>query len=195
MTVELYADNTARMRITDYPNYTLYADYSSNFSETTYNPWQEPAVFTLIRDADNQEFTVAFKRGMNIRMEHENFTNNEPVISWDEYPGAEGYFVMVIVQERTFHEYRDTFSGSNLWAAAFYDYTEDTSITVYSELITFTTVYASEFAIEPQINKGDFIRIEVYALDGSDTLDTKTRTGALAMDSLNIIRWGPDKFK
>jgi hypothetical protein len=160
----------------------------SRFSETTENPWQPPAVFTLRRDAEGQEFTVKFPQRMNIKMDHGNFTNSNPVVSWDAYPDAQGYLVMVIVEERAVNPNKDTFSGSDLWAVAFYDYTKSTSITIYSELINFTTVYVEESVIEPQINPGDFIRMEVYALDSSGVVDTKTRTGILAMDSLNIIR-------
>ncbi len=35
---------------------------------------------------------------------------------------------------------------------------------------------------------GDIIRIEVYVLDGSGTLDLQGGTGALFMDSLKVIR-------
>ncbi len=160
----------------------------SYFSESTKNPWREENIFTLTRDTEGQEFTITFPQRMNIKMAHENFTNNNPVISWNSYPGASGYFVMVIVQERNENPNKDTFSGSDLWEVAFYGYTRDANITVFSERITFDTVYTSEAAIEAQIKQGDFIRVEVYALDGFGTLDTKTKKGVLAMDSVNIIR-------
>jgi hypothetical protein len=32
----------------------------SKFSETTNNPWQRSEIFTLIRDAENQEFTISY---------------------------------------------------------------------------------------------------------------------------------------
>ena len=163
--------------------------YGSHFLETTFNPWQPADIFTIIRDAEEQEFTVSFPHSMNVRMEHENFTNNEPVISWDPYPKAKGYFVMVVVKEHSINYHKDSFSGSDVWAMAFYGYTNDTNITVYSELITFTETFTGDFdLIEPMIKLGDPIRVEVYALDGSGALDTETKTGALAMNSLNIIR-------
>jgi len=160
----------------------------SHFSETTANPWQPPDIFTLRREENNQEFTISFPQSMNIRFDHQNFSTNNPVVRWNPYPGANGYLIMVIVQEKNKYLSSDTFSGSELWAVAFYDYTNDTSITIYSEQIIFTTIIGSGFAIEPNIKSGDFVRIEVYALDGSGAIDTRTKTGALAMDSYNFIR-------
>jgi hypothetical protein len=39
-----------------------------------------------------------------------------------------------------------------------------------------------------RMNPGDFIRIEVYALDHSGFLNSENRTGALYMNSLTIVR-------
>jgi len=160
----------------------------AHFSETTNNPWRQEENFTVIRNGENQEFSIQFPQRMNIRMDHRNFTNNAPLVSWDPYPHANGYFVMTLVQEKNKNPNRDTASGSEFWAVAYYEYTQSTEITVRSEKISFTPIYSTQFVENPKINAGDFIRIEVYALDGSGSLDTKTRTGALYMDPLNIIR-------
>ncbi|MCL2600855.1 MAG: DUF4382 domain-containing protein [Treponema sp.] len=75
---------------------------SSHVTESGEKPWQPQTTFTLIRD-ERQEFTVSFRRGMNIRVDHGNFTNNNPVVSWDPFPGVNnGYFMLAIVRNRDF---------------------------------------------------------------------------------------------
>jgi len=158
----------------------------SRFSASTVNPWQPPAVFTLQRDAGfEQEFTVAFPLHMNVRMDHGNFTNNNPVVSWSPFPGAaNGYFVMVTVQNKDFDPVQGNTSGNRPYKPAFYQHTFDTSITVNSEMITFTPE-----ASRPQtITVGDIIIAEVYALDDSGVLDTANKKGALSMDALRVVR-------
>jgi hypothetical protein len=121
-------------------------------------------------------------------MEHGNFTNNNPIVSWRPYPGASGYYVIAYVKERNVNPNKDTESGSDIMAIAYYKYTTDTNVRISSEKISFTPVYSTRSMSEPSINPGDFIRVEVYALDNSGMLDTRRKKGALYMDSLNIIR-------
>ncbi|MCL2410132.1 MAG: InlB B-repeat-containing protein [Treponema sp.] len=156
----------------------------ARFSETTNNSWQPQAIFTVLNGVENQEFAVRFPERLNIRMDHRNFTNNNPVVSWDPFPGANGYFVLVTV--------RDTLSNveanrHNI-VTAFYQHTMETSVTIHSHRISFTPIDTFFSIIPPTITPGDFIRIEVFALDHSGFLDSVNRTGALFMDSLTIIR-------
>ncbi|MDR2964421.1 MAG: DUF4382 domain-containing protein [Treponema sp.] len=158
----------------------------SYFSETTNNPWQpENHIFTLRRDNDNQEFTVNFTKRMNIYLEHENFSNNYPVVRWDSYPNAHDYAVIVLVNSC----YSKQISNdNNNWSIAYKKLTKDTSFMIFSELISFTPIYSGQLIYAPRIQNGDIIRIEVYALDGSGVLNTDNKAGALFMDSINIVR-------
>ena len=140
----------------------------SHIAETTANPWQPPAVFTLSSGVESQ-FTIRFPHRMNIRMNHGNFTISNPVVSWDPIPGANGYFVMGLVQNRDFNPP----VNNNLFAPVFYHHTMETTVTINSL---------------PVINPGEFIRVEVFALDNSGFLDTENRTGAILMDTLTIVR-------
>jgi len=40
----------------------------------------------------------------------------------------------------------------------------------------------------PAIHPGEFIRIEIFALDHSGFLDTENRSGAILMDTVTIVR-------
>jgi len=51
-------------------------------------------------------------------------------------------------------------------------------------MISFTQVGT----LPPQINRGDIIRIEVFALDGSGFLDAVNKRGALFMDAVTVRR-------
>jgi hypothetical protein len=158
----------------------------SYFSETTNNPWQpENHIFTLRRNNDNQEFTIAYPQRLNIYMEHENFTNNYPVVKWDSYPNAHDYAVIVLVNSRYSKQINN---DNNNWCIAYKELTKDTSFVIYSELISFTPIYSGQLIHTPRIQKGDIIRIEVYALDGSGVLNTDNKAGALFMNSINIVR-------
>ena len=95
---------------------------------------------------------------------------------------------MVLVKEKNENPHKDTESGSDLFAIAYYKYTTNTCVTIRSEKISFTPIFSTLNVSEPKIKAGDFIRVEVYALDNSNSLDTRTMRGALFMDSLNIIR-------
>ncbi len=117
-------------------------------------------------------------------MHHDNFTNNKPVITWDAYPGANGYFVMVLVKEKD--EY--ALAEGDYFAAAYHGYTRETQIQMQSNRVTFTKTSTSLHEIPPSIVKGDFIVVEVYALDNSGSLNTQTHKGAYLMDSTIINR-------
>jgi len=158
----------------------------SRFSATTVNPWQPPTVFTLQRNAGFvQEFTVVFPQRMNVRMDHGNFTNNNPVVSWNPFPGAtNGYFVMVTVQNKAYDPAHGNVSGNRPYLPAFHQHTFDTRVTVDSTMISFTP----EGSRPPTITVGDIVIAEVYALDSSGVLDTANKKGALSMDALRIVR-------
>jgi len=161
----------------------------SYFSETSVNPWQEPDIFTVVRDADNQEYTVSFPSRLNIKMDHGNFTNNNPVISWDPYPGADnGYVVAVLVSNKD-NKYIEADNVKNtLWRLAFCDYTENTTITVFSEGVRFVESYQSEGLIqEPSLKPGEILRVEVFVLDDSGKIDSSNRIGALFMDTFSLV--------
>jgi hypothetical protein len=158
----------------------------SHFSESTNNPWQKPNVFTLIRDANYQEFTISFPTRLNIKMEHDNFTNNRPIITWDSYPNAShGYYVHVLVRNknRTAYDNRE-----NYLTTAYEAYTKEPKVTVFSNLITFTNTYTTIHEIPPSIEKGDFMIIEVFVLDGSGSLDMQAQKGAILMSKKIINR-------
>ena len=94
-------------------------------------------------------------------MDHRNFTNNNPVVSWTPYPGASGYLVVAMVENR------GTEAGGAFFIPAFYYHTMGTSVTIDSHLISFTPTGSQP----AQINRGDFVVFEVYAIDGSGFLD------------------------
>jgi len=160
----------------------------SYYAETTENPWQSPSIFTLNRDGNNN-FEVSFPKKLNIKMTPNDFSSNSPEISWDNYPGAQnGYLVIVLVKDMQANPNKDDDDGSDVWDIAFLKQTNENKVTVFSEQIIFTPVYTSEFMINPTIKSGKVLRIEIYALDSSGKINTKNKTGALCMDSLNIIR-------
>ena len=140
----------------------------SRIAESTNNPWRPPNIFNLSIGSGNQQFTVRFPNRLNIRINHANFTNNNPVVSWDPFPGANGYLVFVMMENR------DYIPGGNShpFLPRFYHHTMGTSATINALTI----------------NPGDFIIVEVYALDNSGILCSETRRGALFMDSLSIRR-------
>jgi len=159
----------------------------SFFSETTENPWQKADILTIIRDAENQEYTVKFPPSLNIKMDHGNFTNNNPVISWDHYPEAvDGYFTVVLVKDKN----RSSIDSDRVFAVAYYAYTTESRVTVDSSMVTFTPTSIPSVSEEnpPSIAPGDMIRIEVFVLDGTGTLNTQSKKGAILMDTKTIIR-------
>jgi hypothetical protein len=163
----------------------------SRFSETTVNPWQEEQIYTLERDETGQELTVEFPRRLNIRMEHENFTTNNPVISWDSHPDARnGYFAMVLTENKDRQSDSDSEAESSFFNLAWYERTDESEF-------QFPLQFGESYEIDSNLNTvvresdivpGDIIRIEVYVLDDSGTLDLENRTGALCMNSLNVKR-------
>ncbi len=160
----------------------------SHFTETTENPWQPNKQFTITKNQKNTA-DISFPKRLNIKMEHENWTNNNPVISWDEYPGANnGYFVFLLIKDVQANPNGDDLDGSENWDIAYYNRVTTTQITVCSEKIIFIPVYNSEFITFPTINAGDIMRVEIFVLDDSGILNTNEHKGCLFMDSLNIIR-------
>jgi hypothetical protein len=158
----------------------------TTFAETTDNPWISPDIFTLVRGIERQVFTVSFPPKLNIRMYHDNFTNNRPLITWNQHPDAShGYYVLVLIENK-----HGTGSENNnsFFRIAYSGYTKDTQIRLNTSCITFTNTYTSAHTIPPKINKNDLMLIEVYVLDGSGILNTQTQRGAYLMNSTLIVR-------
>ncbi|MCL2139999.1 MAG: DUF4382 domain-containing protein [Treponema sp.] len=160
----------------------------SRFSASTLNPWQPPTVFTLQRDPGyEQEFTLSFPMRMNVKVDHKNFTENKPAVSWAAYPGANnGYFVLASVQNKDYNPALGDISGNRPYKPAFHKHTLETNATLDSEMISFVQEPGSYGP--PSINMGDHIIVEVYVLDGSGLLDSANKKGALFMDAVKVIR-------
>ncbi|MCL2441956.1 MAG: DUF4382 domain-containing protein [Treponema sp.] len=159
----------------------------SSFSESTDNIWQKPDVFNVIRGMTGQEFTISFQPRLNIKMHHDNFTNNRPLITWDSYPGASnGYFVLVLIPNKDEEEIEE--GNNSFFTIGFHAFTNETQVRVNTSRITFTNTYSSIHEIPPKITNGDIIKIEVYVLDGSNTLNTATQKGAYLMDTIMFKR-------
>ena len=159
-----------------------------NYYESTENIWRRQNIFNIKRGIKN-EVNIKFPKKLNIRYDHNNFKSNKLRIDWDEYPGAQGYFVMVFVEDKIDEsdiEYDD--DGNKDWDIAFSCFTNDTSIEVESQKLIF---YISDVPTEydyMKVQLGDIIRIEIYPHDGSGSLSTANRKGAMFMDSAVIIR-------
>ena len=162
--------------------------HNAYIAEMTANPWQPPHTFEIVKGEKNKA-SIEFPHRLNIKMDHQNWTDNNPVVSWDAYPGANnGYFVLVLVKDMQSNPNGDDLDGADAWDIACYDKIDDTQYEIFSNLISFTPIYNSEFVIPPSIQTGDCIRVEVFVLDGSDTFSTRQHKGCLYMDSLNEIR-------
>ena len=173
--------------LTDLTHDTLMTSYV--FSETTENPWQPPHTFTIKKGVKNKA-TISFSPRLNIQLDHQDWTDNNPVVSWDAYPGAEhGYYILVLVEDKVINIYGDP-DGSDTWDIAASHKVDDTQYKIFSNLISFTPIEIScgQGTIPPAIQEGDIIRIEVFVLDGTDTFSTSKHKGAIYMETLNVIR-------
>ncbi len=160
----------------------------SYYAETTENPWQSPSIFTLNRD-ENNNLEISFPKKLNIKMTPTDFSSNNPEISWDNYPGAQnGYLVMVLVKDMQANPNEDDNDGSDVWDIAYQVKTTETKVTVFSNMLIFTPIANSEFVIEPTIKSGDIVRVEVFVLDGTSRFNTTSKKGCLYMDSLNVVK-------
>ncbi len=180
--------NDANLKLKTYANRATFMPTSMKFCESNYNPWQSKKKFKLIRSGANH-FVVNFQERLNIKMTPTDFSSNNPEISWDAYSGAEnGYLVFAMIKDMQENINNDDNDGNKIWDIVFMEQTNENKIKLYSESITFNPIFNSEFTTPPNINPGDILRIEVYVLDSSGNLDTGNKSGALFMDSLNIIR-------
>ena len=162
--------------------------HNSYIAEMTANPWQPPHTFEIVKSEKNKA-AIEFPHRLNIKMNHQNWTDNNPVVTWDAYPGANnGYLVFVLVKDTQSNPNGDDLDGAEIWDIAAYDKVDTTEYEVFSNLISFTEIANSEFVLEPSIQSGDIIRVEVFVLDGSDTFSTRQHKGCLYMDSLNVVR-------
>ncbi len=96
--------------------------------------------------------------------------------------------VFVLVKDTQSNPNGDDLDGGEIWDIAAYDRVEKTNYEVFSNLLSFIPVYYSKGVIQPTIQKGDIIRVEIFVLDGSDTFSTTRRKGCLFMDSLTVMR-------
>jgi len=158
----------------------------ANILETSKNPWQPTSsAYTIVKSGANN-ITLDFPRKMNVRFDNFDFTHNHPVVAWDAYPNAAKYFVFVMIRDKV--SGGDDNEKDDRWDIAFSKVTTNTSETVYSGILNFVPVYATEGGgPSDTLQSGEVVRIEVYALDGSATLSMASRTGALYMDSKNYI--------
>lgn len=162
----------------------------ANFSEITDNQWQPQSnIVSVIKDV-NSQFQLSFQKRLNIKLTPNDWSTNNPVISWDSYPRANnGYFALVITKDM-YQEEDISFDndGNPDWDIVFSKYTKDTNVQIYSSDYFVYNAYIPNDQSVLSIKQGDVIRIEVYVLDSSGKLNTKNKTGALFMDSINIIR-------
>jgi hypothetical protein len=140
-------------------------------------------------------------------MDTQNFTTNSPVITWDSYPGANGYFILVLLENKN-NDNESRFTTGKVWNGEDYITIDLGSLDFYVWKIAwekyakttefqFPLQFGESYEIDSNLNTvvqesdivpGDIIRIEVYVLDDSGTLDLENRMGALYMDSLNVVR-------
>jgi hypothetical protein len=152
----------------------------SHFTESTSSKWQsEKNIYTLQRDS-GQTFSVAFPNRLNIRVDHQNFNKNNPIIKWEKYPEANnGYVVLVIAYNK-----KGNMLNTPL-QLLYHTYTDNTSITVPADYVRFIEYKNSKGEVmPPNVKKGDILISEIFVLDGTDKLDTANYIGALYMESL-----------
>lgn len=156
----------------------------SKIAETSNNPWQ-PVTYNIEKNGINSH-TIRFPTRMNIRYEGFDYSHNKPTIFWDPYPGAQKYFVVVLVPDKT--PGGDDNENNDQWDIAFSQVTTETNALVLSDKLRFVAVEATGgAAVSDTLQPGDLVRTEVYALDGSPQLDMASKTGALFMDSYTIV--------
>jgi len=160
---------------------------NSYFSESTENPWQPKDVFKITKQIENN-VEIIFQQKLNIKLTPNDFSSNNPEISWDSYTGANGYLVLVLVKDKLKNINNDDDDKSEIWDIAYSEKTNDTKIKIYSEKIIFTPIYSTAGIVSANINSGDIIRIEIFVLDGSGNFSTIKKQGCLFMDSLNIVK-------
>jgi hypothetical protein len=159
---------------------------NSYYKETTRNPWAQKNIVEVKKGQDNY-CEIEFPKRLKITMTPSNFSSNHPVVSWQPYPGASGYYVLVLFKDK--YKEGDDNDGNDFIDVAFSKATSETNVKIFSHQLRFIPVFDSNGRrIEPTIQAGEVFRIEVYALDGSGKLDMGKRQGALFMDSLNVQR-------
>ena len=143
--------------------------------------------FTLERDR-SQTFRIDFPNSLNIQMEHENFATNNPVVSWNPYPGVMvNYKMAILVREKD--DYQSEWEiGNTTWLPAYTKITSDTFVTAYSNLVNFVESYGSEgIVMSPYLRPGDVFRVEVYAYDSAARQTKETVNQQIFIDTLTIL--------
>ena len=131
--------------------------------ESTDNGWTSQNYFSIKKSQYNAS-DVVFSGKLNIKLTPSDFSITNPVISWNKHPYSTKYCVLALVKKE------------EQWVLVFQKLTTDTSLTLNINKLT------------TDINTGDKLRIEVYALDDSGTLDTSKKTGAYLMDSITVTK-------
>lgn len=161
----------------------------ANILESSENIWQPQSY--IIEKSQTNSITVEFPTKMKPRFINADgadfaFNYNNPWITWETYPGAAAYALLVFVPDRVIGG--EDNEMNERWDLAFSTVTQQNSVEVFSGKLDFTPVYSTgDGNPSTPLSPGDIVRLEIYALDGSATLNTANRTGALYMDSTNIV--------
>jgi len=136
----------------------------STILESSNNPWIEEKYYFVNKNGVNN-VEINFIQMLNIKA---NISDNlEDInISWNNFPGASKYCLLILTKKQI----------EDKWALSYQKITFSTNIN--TNIKKFVT----------PINSGVVIRAEVYALDSSNKLDTKNKSGALFMDSITFIK-------
>ncbi len=127
---------------------------------------------------------------LNIQLDHQNWTDNNPVVRWDAYPSADnGYYILVAIRDKIAHPHGNP-NGHYKWYIVTQDKVYDTQYEIFSNYISFVPIEMScgQGIIPPSIKKGDEIGIEVYVLDGSENFDIRKRKGYMYVETLIVKR-------
>ena len=156
----------------------------SYFLESSDNPWQPGTVHTINRNSDRR-VGLSFPKRLNLKLDSMNYTTNNPVLSWDPYPGASnGYLIIFLLWKK--EGYFNISENHRKWTFIGSTFSRENSVVLSTDL-RFTEGYSSLGVHKPNVLPGDLVRYEVYVLDGSEILGVYGK-GALYMDSLTIIR-------
>lgn len=131
---------------------------------------------------------VNFPPKLNIQMDPPDFSSNTPVFSWDAYPGAQSYYMLVLMKDRDPADGDKDFDGNQLWDVAYSLETEHTQATMYACGLQIADIRDFDGDFYPGLQTGEKFRVQVYALDSSRKLDLATGEGALFSGSRTFIK-------
>ena len=128
---------------------------------------------------------------LNIQLNHQNWTDNNPVVTWDAYPGADnGYCILVFINDKIVHPRGNPDGRHYKWCLVVQDKVYDTKYEVFSNYISFVPIEMTcgQGIIPPSITEGEEIGIQVYVLDGSEEFDFRKQKGYVYMETLIVKR-------